>query len=65
MKKYLFLILFLLNGCGGLYSREEFYKITKDECVYRGGLHHIIINVNHRAGITYFCNDNTKIKKYV
>ena len=64
MKKYL-LVLLLLSGCGGVFTGEEFYRITKDECIYRGGLHHIIINVNHNHGITYFCNNGTKVKKYV
>lgn len=64
MKKYLFILL-MLSGCGGVFTGEEFYRITKDECIYRGGLHHIIVNVNHNDGITYYCYDGSIVKKYV
>lgn len=64
MKKYLFILL-MLSGCGGVFYQDEFYKIREDECIKRGGLHHIIINVNHNDGITYYCSDGSIVKKYV
>ena len=64
MKKYLFILL-MLSGCGGVFSQKEFYRIREDECIHRGGLHHILINNNHYMGINYYCLDGSIVKKYV